>query len=68
MGFDVPGRPPFQIPVSDTQAYRQFGNAVVPLVVEAVAKLMVPRVLDPTAHSTQEVPSQEQLSLEIAAA
>lgn len=28
----------FKIPVSDTQAYRQFGNAVVPLVVESVAK------------------------------
>ena len=33
MGFD-PGRYP--IVVSDTQAYRQFGNAVCPLVVEAV--------------------------------
>ena len=37
MGFDVPGRPEVLIPVSDTQAYRQFGNAVVVPVVEAVA-------------------------------
>lgn len=29
------------IPVSDTQAYRQFGNSVVPLVVEAVAKEII---------------------------
>ena len=29
MGFDEPGEEPFKIPVSDTQAYRQFGNAVV---------------------------------------
>lgn len=36
MGFrDVVSRPE-DIPVSDTQAYRQFGNAVVPAVVEAV--------------------------------
>jgi len=28
----------FMIPVSDTQAYRQFGNAVVPSVVEEIAK------------------------------
>lgn len=34
MGFDDTRK----IPVSDTQAYRQFGNAVVPPVVEAVAK------------------------------
>ena len=27
--------------VSDTQAYRQFGNAVVPLVVEAIGKQIV---------------------------
>lgn len=37
MGFDTPGADPFQIPVSDTQAYRQFGNAVVVPVVEHLA-------------------------------
>lgn len=42
MGFDKPGQPPFAIPVSDTQAYKQFGNAVVVPVVEAVAKHMEP--------------------------
>lgn len=31
----------FKIPVSDNQAYRQFGNAVVPLVVEEVAKSLL---------------------------
>jgi DNA (cytosine-5)-methyltransferase 1 len=44
MGFDRPGREPFRIPVSDTQAYRQFGNAVAVPVVEAVAKALVPYV------------------------
>lgn len=43
MGFDRPGRP-FRIPVSDTQAYRQFGNAVVVPVVEFVATAMQPHI------------------------
>ena len=43
MGFDTSdsGRR-FTIPVSDTQAYKQFGNAVVVPVVEAVARHMLP--------------------------
>jgi len=40
MGFDTPRGSSFKIKVSDTQAYRQFGNAVVVPVVEAVAKLL----------------------------
>ena len=42
MGFDRLGGKGFAIPVSDTQAYRQFGNAVVVPCVEAVARLMAP--------------------------
>jgi DNA (cytosine-5)-methyltransferase 1 len=42
MGFDSYKGEPFTIPVSDTQAYRQFGNAVVPWVVDAVACHMAP--------------------------
>lgn len=42
MGFDSAGRPPFEIQVSDTQAYKQFGNAVVVPVIEAIAKAMRP--------------------------
>lgn len=42
MGFDGPGKRLFEIPVSDTQAYKQFGNAVVVPVVEAIAKAMQP--------------------------
>lgn len=45
MGYDRPGRPLFEIPVSDTQAYRQFGNGVVVPVVEAVANHMKPHIL-----------------------
>lgn len=35
----------WKIPVSDTQAYRQFGNAVAVPVFEAVARAMVPGIL-----------------------
>lgn len=45
MGFEKPGEQKFKIPVSDTQAYRQFGNAVVVPVVEAVAKHMAPYIV-----------------------
>lgn len=42
MGFDAPGQSSFKIPVSDVQAYRQFGNAVAVPVVEAIAQHMKP--------------------------
>lgn len=45
MGYDGPGESNFRIPVSDTQAYRQFGNSVVVPVFAAVAKLMKERVV-----------------------
>lgn len=44
MGFERPGEEPFSFVVSDTQAYRQFGNAVVVPVVEAIARLMEPHL------------------------
>jgi len=45
MGFDQPGETPVKIVVSDTQAYRQFGNAVVASVGEAVARHMAPLIV-----------------------
>lgn len=45
MGFDKPRESSFIIPVSDTQAYKQFGNSVVVPVFEAVATLMKPYIL-----------------------
>ena len=42
MGFDMPGHREFVIPVSDTQAYKQFGNAVVVPVADAIARHMQP--------------------------
>lgn len=51
MGFEEPGRTDMIIPVSDTQAYRQFGNAVVVPVVEAIAKHMSPWLIEPAAQN-----------------
>jgi len=46
MGFEKPdGKDFFRIPVSDTQAYKQFGNSVVVPVFTAVAKLLAPYIL-----------------------
>jgi DNA (cytosine-5)-methyltransferase 1 len=45
MGFDRPGQSHFNIPVSDMQAYKQFGNSVVVPVVEAVARHIAPWIL-----------------------
>ncbi|MFY7914034.1 MAG: DNA (cytosine-5-)-methyltransferase, partial [Rubrivivax sp.] len=53
MGFDRPGRP-FRIAVSDTQAYRQFGNAVVVPVVEFVARAMQPHIAKALAAPEQQ--------------
>ena len=55
MGFDKPGKSEFEIPVSDTQAYRQFGNSVVVPVVEAVARTMLPFILGEAA-TTEQLP------------
>jgi DNA (cytosine-5)-methyltransferase 1 len=59
MGFDASGVCDFVIPVSDTQAYRQFGNAVVVPVVEAVARHMLPFLVE--ADSLDEELSQRSL-------
>jgi len=61
MGFDRPGRANFRIPVSDTQAYRQFGNSVVVPVVEAVARAMRPLIMGEQYQSRRQ-----QLMLELA--
>jgi len=45
MGFEQPGESHFRIPVSDTQAYRQFGNSVVVPAFAAVARLLEPVIL-----------------------
>jgi len=44
MGFDRPEQPPMVIPVSDAQAYRQFGNSVIVPCVEAIAEALAARL------------------------
>lgn len=44
MGFETPQGYSFRIPVSDTQAYRQFGNSVVVPAFAAIAKLLASRI------------------------
>ncbi|MFT9291426.1 DNA (cytosine-5-)-methyltransferase [Gluconobacter oxydans] len=57
MGFERPGRP-FRIGVSDTQAYRQFGNAVVVPVIEHLAEAMAPYIR--TVMQTPEDPERKK--------
>ncbi|MBC6441207.1 MAG: DNA (cytosine-5-)-methyltransferase [Rhodospirillales bacterium] len=66
MGFEKPGRTDWKIPVSDTQAYRQFGNAVVVPVVKAVARLMQMRIAEAMELDGREVSAaiQPQLPLD----
>lgn len=46
----------FRIPVSDTQAYRQFGNSVVMPVMQEVARIMVPHVQALITHERDGTP------------
>lgn len=46
----------FRIPVSDTQAYRQFGNSVVMPVMREVARIMAPHVQALIAHERDGSP------------
>ncbi|WP_328805963.1 DNA (cytosine-5-)-methyltransferase [Paraburkholderia solitsugae] len=52
----------FRIPVSDTQAYRQFGNSVVMPVMREVARIMLPHVQTLLAEDTRHG-SKQTLSL-----
>jgi DNA (cytosine-5)-methyltransferase 1 len=44
MGFDGPRQSDWKIPVSDTQAYKQFGNSVVVPVIAEIARIMAPHI------------------------
>lgn len=61
MGFDDPGGREFVIPVSDTQAYKQFGNSVVVPVVRAVAEHMLPWLVDQSELAPEQL--QRKLAL-----
>lgn len=50
----------YRIPVSDTQAYKQFGNSVIVPVISAVAKIMAPHIF---ALQVQETTGQTSLAM-----
>ena len=54
MGFDDE----FKIPVSDTQAYKQFGNSVVVPVVKSVAQTMYPHIVK-SIQKNRKHPNQQ---------
>jgi DNA (cytosine-5)-methyltransferase 1 len=64
MGFERDGREWF-IPVSDTQAYRQFGNAVVVPVVEAIARFMQPSLERALAIGRVQETARERIPLAV---
>jgi DNA (cytosine-5)-methyltransferase 1 len=53
----------FIIPVSDNQAYRQFGNAVVPPVVEAIAQEIIKSLRNPILNDLTDLDKFMQLEL-----
>lgn len=55
MGFDGLGKPLFEIPVSDTQAYKQFGNSVVVPVVTTIAQFMQPHILSIVGNDERQL-------------
>lgn len=57
MGFDDN----FRIPVSDTRAYKQFGNSVVVPVISEVARLMVPHLAPPAAALPANEPKRKKV-------
>jgi DNA (cytosine-5)-methyltransferase 1 len=58
MGFDGPGQSGFKIPVSDTQAYKQFGNAVAVPAVVAVAQHMEPHIRAALERDSQQAETE----------
>ncbi len=46
MGYDSGRKPEMIIPVSDTRAYKQFGNSVVVPVISEIARYMKPYIMD----------------------
>ena len=71
MGFDGPGKSDFKIPVSDTRAYKQFGNSVVVPVFESVARIMRSRIMTAVEKDSRPKvklkPEAEQLDLRLTA-
>jgi DNA (cytosine-5)-methyltransferase 1 len=66
MGFDTPGSTMMIIPVSDTRAYKQFGNSVAVPAVTEVARIMAPNILGLTSPIARNLPDPAQIQLGLA--
>lgn len=60
MGYDKTRLPEMIIPVSDTRAYRQFGNSVVVPVIEEIARYMKPFILEQMKFEVEDQVSAAQ--------
>ena len=65
MGFDTLGAPNMKIPVSDTRAYKQFGNSVVVPAVREVARIMAPHILEDSYRTSRRPQATEQIQLNL---
>ena len=65
MGFEAKSGTKIQIPVSNTRAYKQFGNSVAVPVVTEVAKLML-RGITEDPKILENLPPQSQFTLRLA--
>ncbi|MEQ8285825.1 DNA (cytosine-5-)-methyltransferase [Thalassospira sp.] len=63
MGFDDDNFT-MKIPVSDTRAYKQFGNSVVVPVIKEIARQMKPYVLKSLESEGQVIPGEETVAAE----
>lgn len=63
MGFDDQDFK-MKIPVSDTRAYKQFGNSVVVPVIKAIARQMKPYVLESMNVEENSVSGEETVAAE----
>lgn len=59
MGYVKPGQSDFVIPVSDTQAYKQFGNSVVVPVISSIAQMMKPHIEENKKILSEQDQSQQ---------
>ena len=67
MGFDKPGESNFKILVSDTQAYRQFGNSVIVPTAEAVARIMKPYIIQAQLKDKNQLSIFDQIDKQLTA-
>jgi DNA (cytosine-5)-methyltransferase 1 len=66
MGFDTLGAPMMKIPVSDTRAYKQFGNSVAVPVIREIARIMAPNIMGENTALSSRLPDPAQILFSLA--